>query len=164
MEEQFNNTGLYIAYGAVLTMAVVPIYVGSFEAVRAMKRPANAKKSKNKSNSPLEDSDDEDENSVIESLSSADAYMFPIIGSCVLFSMYLAFRYLDKKYINYFLTAYFSVMGCAAVTKVFLMLAKKFVPTCILKHVAKYKLTMSKRGKSKYTSYLHGKNANHSIY
>jgi minor histocompatibility antigen H13 len=150
MEEEFNNTGLYIAYGAVLTMAVVPIYVGSFEAVRSMKRPANAKKSKKKSDSPLEDSDDEDEDSVIESLSSADAYMFPIIGSCVLFSMYLAFRYLDKKYINYFLTAYFSVMGCAAVTKVFLMLAKKFVPTFILKHVAKYKLTMSKRGKSKF--------------
>lgn len=148
VESSTKELGLYIAYGAIITMAVVPIYAGSLASIGGMKRPANAPKAK-KSNSPLEDSEDEDE-SVSESLSSGDAYMFPVIGSCVLFSMYLAFKFLDKKYINYVLTSYFSVMGCAAVTKTFLMVFKKITPVKCLKNVAKYKLTISKRSKSKF--------------
>ncbi|KAI7864953.1 signal peptide peptidase-domain-containing protein [Mucor mucedo] len=127
-------------------MAVAPIYAGSLASIGGMKRPANAAKAK-KSGSPLDESDDEDE-SVSESLSSGDAYMFPVIGSCVLFSMYLAFKFLDKKYINYVLTSYFSVMGCAAVTKTFLMVFKKITPVSCLKNVAKYKVTISKRSKN----------------
>ncbi|KAI8362640.1 signal peptide peptidase-domain-containing protein [Blakeslea trispora] len=127
-------------------MAVLPIYSGSRASIKGMKRPANAAKAK-KSDNPLDDSDDEDE-SVLESLTSGDAYMFPVIGSCVLFGMYLAFRYLDKEYINYILTIYFSIMGCAAVTKSSLMVAKKVVPQFVLKHVAKYKVTLSKRSKN----------------
>jgi minor histocompatibility antigen H13 len=148
MESSTEELGLYIAYGAIITMAVVPIYAGSLGSLKGMKRPANAAKAK-KSDNPLDDSEDEDE-SVSESLSSGDAYMFPIIGSCVLFSMYLAFRYLDKEYINYVLTAYFSIMGCAAVTKTFLMITRKLAPMELLKPVAKYKVTLSKRSKSKY--------------
>ncbi|OBZ82969.1 Minor histocompatibility antigen H13 [Choanephora cucurbitarum] len=141
-----EELGLYIAYGTIITMAVLPIYSGSLASIKGMKRPANAAKAK-KSDNPLDDSDDEDE-SVLESLTSGDAYMFPVIGSCVLFGMYLAFRYLDKEYINYILTIYFSVMGCAAVTKSSLMVAKKVVPQFVLKHVAKYKITLSKRSKN----------------
>lgn len=147
MESSTKEVGLYIAYGAIITMAIAPIYVGSIASIQGMKRPANAPKPK-KSDSPLEDSEDEDE-TVSESLTSGDAYMFPIIGSCVLFSMYLAFKFLDKEYINYVLTAYFSVMGCAAVTKTFLMAVKKMTPISCLKNVAKYKVTISKRSKSK---------------
>lgn len=148
MESSTKDLGLYIAYGAIITMAVVPIYAGSLGSIKGMKRPSNAPKAK-KSDNPLEDSEDEDE-SISESLSSGDAYLFPIIGSCVLFGMYLAFRYLDKKYINYVLTGYFSIMGCAAVAKTFLMVAKKITPMSLLKNVAKYKVTLSKRSKSKY--------------
>ncbi|ORE06425.1 hypothetical protein BCV72DRAFT_250014 [Rhizopus microsporus var. microsporus] len=127
-------------------MAAVPIYWGSVSSIRSMKRPANASKRK-KTESPLEDSDDEDE-SITESLSSEDAYMFPIIGSGVLFSMYLVYKYVDKKYINYVLTAYFSIMGSAAVTKASLDIFRKVVPVSWLKHVAKYKVTLSKRSKN----------------
>ncbi|ORE17730.1 hypothetical protein BCV71DRAFT_243873 [Rhizopus microsporus] len=127
-------------------MAAVPIYWGSVNSIRSMKRPANAPKRK-KTESPLEDSDDEDE-SITESLSSEDAYMFPIIGSGVLFSMYLVYKYVDKKYINYVLTAYFSIMGSAAVTKASLDVFRKIVPVSWLKHVAKYKVTLSKRSKN----------------
>ncbi|CAO0802556.1 unnamed protein product [Mucor circinelloides] len=146
MESSTKDIGLYIAYGAIITMAVVPIYAGSLGSIKGMKRPSNAPKAK-KSDNPLEDSEDEDE-SISESLSSGDAYLFPIIGSCVLFGMYLAFRYLDKKYINYVLTGYFSIMGCAAVAKTFLMVAKKITPMSLLKNVAKYKVTLSKRSKN----------------
>lgn len=151
MESSTKDLGMYIAYGAVITMAMAPIYAGSLASIRGMKRPANAPKAK-KTDSPLEDSEDEDE-AISESLSSGDAYMFPLIGSCVLFSMFLAFKYLDKAYINYVLTAYFSVMGCAAVTKTFLMVVKKITPLSCLKNVAKYKVTISKRSKSKVYIY-----------
>lgn len=151
--ENSKELGLYIAYGAMVTMAAVPIYWGSVNSIRSMKRPANAPKGK-KTESPLEDSDDEDE-SITESLSSEDAYMFPIIGSGVLFSMYLVYKYVDKKYINYVLTAYFSIMGSAAVTKASLDVFRKIVPVSWLKHVAKYKVTLSKRSKSKCHYLLH---------
>ncbi|KAI9487159.1 MAG: signal peptide peptidase-domain-containing protein [Benjaminiella poitrasii] len=146
MESSTKELGLYIAYGVILTMAVIPIYAGSFATIKSMKRPANAPKPK-KSDNPLEDSDDEDEPAV-ESLSSGDAYLFPVIGSAVLFGLYLAFRYLDKEYINYVMTIYISITGCMAITKTFLMIAKAITPKSILKHVSKYKVTLSKRSKN----------------
>lgn len=143
-----EETGLYIAYGALMTMATVPIYSGSIASLQGMKRPANAPKRK-PSESPLEDSDDEDE-SVSESLSSSDAWMFPVMGSAVLFSLYLMFRYLNTDYINYLITGYFSLMGCMAVAKTGLLVTKKVMPVSLLKgNVDKYKLILSKQGKRK---------------
>ncbi|KAJ8653126.1 hypothetical protein O0I10_011175 [Lichtheimia ornata] len=141
-----EETGLYIAYGALMAMATVPIYSGSIASLQGMKRPANAPKRK-PSESPLDDSDDEDE-SVSESLSSSDAWMFPVMGSAVLFSLYLMFRYLNTDYINYLITGYFSLMGCMAVAKTGLLVTKKVVPVSLLKgNVDKYKLILSKQGK-----------------
>ncbi|KAF7728442.1 hypothetical protein EC973_006122 [Apophysomyces ossiformis] len=145
MESDTKEIGLYIAYSALMSMAIGPIITGSYASLRGLKRPANAPKP-TKSDSPLEDSDDEEE-SVTESLSSSDAWMFPVIGSGVLFSLYLVFKFLDKKYINYLITAYFSIVGCAAITKTGMMLARKIVPLCVLKHVSKYKLTLTKQRK-----------------
>lgn len=139
------ETGLLIAYGSLLTMAFLPIYVGSFESLKGIKRPKNAAPRK-KSQNPLEDSDSESE-SITESLSANDAWMFPVFGSGVLFSLYLLFRFLNKEYINYLLTAYFSILGCAAIAKVGLLIAKITIPLSVLKHVEKYKITISKQGK-----------------
>lgn len=153
MDSETNKElGLYIAYGAMVTMAAIPIYMGSVSSLKSMKRPANAPKPK-KSESPLEDSEDEDE-TITESLTSNDAYMFPVIGSGVLFSMYLVYKYVDKKYINYVLTAYFSIMGSAAVTKASLDVLKKLIPAQCLKCVAKYKVTLSKRSKCKFVAVI----------
>ncbi|KAI9250986.1 signal peptide peptidase-domain-containing protein [Phascolomyces articulosus] len=144
--EQQQEIGLYIAYGALMTMAFVPIYTGSIASLSGMKRPTNAAKRK-KTDSPLEDSDDEDEG-ITESLSSSDAWMFPVMGSIVLFSLYMLFRYLDTEILNYLITGYFSLMGCAAVAKTGLMVTKKTMPVSLLKaHVSKYRLTLSRQGK-----------------
>ena len=35
-----------------------------------------------------------------ETMESKDAYMFPFIGSAVLFSLYLVFKFLDKYWID----------------------------------------------------------------
>ncbi|KAI7859643.1 signal peptide peptidase-domain-containing protein [Circinella umbellata] len=144
--EQQQEIGLYCAYGALMTMAFVPIYTGSIASLGGMKRPENATKRK-KTDSPLEDSEDEDEG-ITESLSSSDAWMFPVMGSIVLFSLYMLFRYLDTEILNYLITGYFSLMGCAAVAKTGFMITKKVIPVNLLKsYVSKYRLTLSRQGK-----------------
>lgn len=51
-----------------------------------------------------------------ETLTSADAMQFPIVGSMSLFGLYCAFKYFDKDTVNLILSAYFALMGCGAVT------------------------------------------------
>lgn len=51
-----------------------------------------------------------------ETLTSADAMQFPIVGSCSLFSLYCAFKYFDKDTVNLIISVYFAIMGCVAIT------------------------------------------------
>lgn len=41
-------------------------------------------------------------------MTARDAYLFPVIGSAVLCSLYLLFKFLDKDHVNVLLTAYAS--------------------------------------------------------
>ena len=54
-----------------------------------------------------------------ETLRKEDAYQFPIVGSCALFGLYLAFKYLDKDLVNLLIGLYFSVAGVIAMTITF---------------------------------------------
>lgn len=49
-------------------------------------------------------------------MKAKDAYMFPIIGSCVLFGLYILFKLFSKDYINLLLLAYFLCFGVMAVS------------------------------------------------
>ncbi|CAN0038768.1 unnamed protein product, partial [Discosporangium mesarthrocarpum] len=49
-----------------------------------------------------------------ETISSEEAMKFPVIGSCVLFGLYLLFKFLDKSLVNLLLAAYFAVIGTLA--------------------------------------------------
>ena len=42
--------------------------------------------------------------------------MFPVIGSGVLFGLYILFKYFSKEYVNLLLTAYFLFFGILAVS------------------------------------------------
>jgi minor histocompatibility antigen H13 len=46
-----------------------------------------------------------------EQMQTKDAYMFPVIGSVVLFSLYLVFKFLPKEYVNLAIKAYFFIFG-----------------------------------------------------
>eukprot|EP00918_Siedleckia_nematoides_P025960 GHVU01056050.1.p1 GENE.GHVU01056050.1~~GHVU01056050.1.p1 ORF type:complete len:462 (+),score=128.02 GHVU01056050.1:319-1704(+) len=52
-----------------------------------------------------------------EKLSQKDALLFPITGSAALFSLYLAYQFLSRYYVNLLLTAYLSLMGVAALAE-----------------------------------------------
>jgi minor histocompatibility antigen H13 len=51
-----------------------------------------------------------------ETLRKEDAFQFPLVGSVSLFSLYLAFKFLDKDLVNLLIGAYFGVVGVFAVT------------------------------------------------
>ncbi|KAF9127437.1 hypothetical protein BGW39_005892 [Mortierella sp. 14UC] len=140
--------GLYVAYAALSTMAVVPIYFGSFAALKKWKNPKQKKKSK-KDKDDSDDSDDEDE--VTESMSLEDAYMFPIFGSMTLFGLYLVFRFVDKTYVNYLLTAYFGLLGVMATTQVGVNCVSPIVKLLGI-NVDKWHLTLTKKKKELYAA------------
>ncbi|CAG8476909.1 6667_t:CDS:2 [Ambispora gerdemannii] len=114
------ETGLFVAYLALCSMAVGPIYYGSFASIKW------PKKKKSKKGPQPHDSDSSDEES-IESLSTEDAYLFPFFGSIVLFSLYLIFKLLDKDYVNYLVNAYFSFLGIIALTSLGAHMVRNFV-------------------------------------
>ncbi|KAJ3040822.1 hypothetical protein HDV00_010437 [Rhizophlyctis rosea] len=105
------ENGLLVAYAALLTMAVVPIYFGSMAALRL---PPKTKKGKK-----VEEEEEK------EFFSFDDAKMFPILGSATLFSLYLVFKFLDKQYINYLVTAYFSILGVGALVETTLGISRR---------------------------------------
>lgn len=51
----------------------------------------------------------------VETLSASDAYQFPLVGSVSLFSLYLAFKFLDKEWVNLIIGGYFCIVGCLAI-------------------------------------------------
>ncbi|CAG8546162.1 1669_t:CDS:2 [Funneliformis mosseae] len=133
------ETGLLIAYTALGIMAVVPIYYGSFSSVKWPKK-ANFKRSHDT------ESSSEDESSS-ESLSTEDAYMFPVFGSIVLFSLYLVFKLLDKEYVNYLVTGYFSFLGVIALTNVGVHVVKNVSGI----RLDSYKFVLTKKAKEIYS-------------
>ncbi|KAF9167161.1 hypothetical protein DFQ27_007187 [Actinomortierella ambigua] len=142
--------GLYVAYAALASMAVLPIYFGSLGSIKKWKNPNEKnKKKKEKRDSDDESSDEEDE--VTETMSLEDAYMFPIFGSAVLFGLYLVFRYIDKSYVNYLITAYFSLLGVAAVTQVGVDIVSPLVKLTGIK-VDRWHLNLTKKGKEFYSA------------
>lgn len=79
---------ILIAYGAILTLALIPIYIGSKKALH-QKAP--------------------------ETMTAKDAWMFPLVGSTVLFGLYILFQTFSKEHLNLLLTAYFLIFGLGAI-------------------------------------------------
>ena len=55
----------------------------------------------------------------LDTLRAVDAMQFPLLGSCSLFGLYLAFKYLDKDMVNMVISVYFCLVGLAALTATF---------------------------------------------
>lgn len=70
-----------------------------------------------------DDDDDEEEEEgerpQYETLKAADAMQFPLLGSCSLFGLYLAFKFFDKDTVNLVISVYFCLVGLAALTATF---------------------------------------------
>ncbi|KAJ2608766.1 hypothetical protein H4S08_004325 [Coemansia sp. RSA 1365] len=109
-----SETGVFAAYAAIGSMAIAPIYFGSFSSLDRLK----SSHKKREQNEFAEYSDSEDEEEESEAVSAEDAYMFPVYGSLALFSLYMIFKYLNKEWVNLLLSGYFALLGVAALTQV----------------------------------------------
>jgi len=78
---------LGVAYFAMLLMALLPIYIGAHLSLQQKE---------------------------VETMSAEDAWKFPLVGSGVLFGLYLLFKVFSKEYINMLLTGYFLLFGILA--------------------------------------------------
>lgn len=98
---------LFTAYGAILSLAVIPIYIGAKRALSSQ-----TSHSQNQPYNP-------DVNVLPpqqETMSSKDAWMFPFVGSAVLFGLYILFKVFSKEYINLLLSGYFLLFGFGALS------------------------------------------------
>lgn len=44
-------------------------------------------------------------------MTSKDAYMFPITASCVLMGLYVVFKYINERYIDFLIKCYIVLLG-----------------------------------------------------
>eukprot|EP00998_Keelungia_sp_KM082_P005474 NODE_1797_length_1212_cov_58.191705_g1782_i0.p1 GENE.NODE_1797_length_1212_cov_58.191705_g1782_i0~~NODE_1797_length_1212_cov_58.191705_g1782_i0.p1 ORF type:complete len:331 (+),score=93.52 NODE_1797_length_1212_cov_58.191705_g1782_i0:70-1062(+) len=80
---------LYITFAALQAMAATAVYFGS----KRSAKPTGA----------------------VESLSTKDAAMFPVYGSCALLSIYIVFKFVREDLLNQLLAVYFGLVSVLAV-------------------------------------------------
>ncbi|XP_050716860.1 minor histocompatibility antigen H13-like [Eriocheir sinensis] len=104
--------GMALAYGSLVVMALLPILCGSF---RSVKHQQQQKASGEK----------------VDTMTSKDAAMFPLIASGALFSLYIIFTVFSKDYINLLLSSYFFILGVLALSHVFGPIISGLVPASV---------------------------------
>ncbi|KAI0081912.1 hypothetical protein K474DRAFT_1768145 [Panus rudis PR-1116 ss-1] len=88
--------------------------------------------------------DSEDEEEIEDRLSSSDAWMFPIIGSVILFGLYIFVKYFGKEWINWLLQWYFAVAGVGSVSKSLISLVRWIIGKPRWKHFDQHRLLYQK--------------------
>uniref|UniRef100_A0A383WFE3 Signal peptide peptidase n=1 Tax=Tetradesmus obliquus TaxID=3088 RepID=A0A383WFE3_TETOB len=105
-------TVVYIPYSvSVVLHAALTVYVGSWRSIKA--EPPQ------------------------ESMTHKDAMKFPIVGSCVLFGLFLCFRYLPKWLVNLLLSGYITLLGAFAINAVALPFVNQLFSEATQKKVLK---------------------------
>eukprot|EP00357_Protocruzia_adherens_P023120 CAMPEP_0115013102 /NCGR_PEP_ID=MMETSP0216-20121206/25184_1 /TAXON_ID=223996 /ORGANISM="Protocruzia adherens, Strain Boccale" /LENGTH=375 /DNA_ID=CAMNT_0002382389 /DNA_START=100 /DNA_END=1227 /DNA_ORIENTATION=+ len=95
----------------VVLSAILIIDLGSFKSLKLLEVSKDKKK-------------DED----IETMTSKDAYMFPVFASAALFGLYVAIKFLGKEYLNLLLGAYFAFIGAIAIKHSLYGSLKRMIP------------------------------------
>ncbi|RPD59796.1 hypothetical protein L227DRAFT_575784 [Lentinus tigrinus ALCF2SS1-6] len=103
---------LISSYAGLLSLACISIYAGSHGSL-----------SKRSTRQPGSEPEEEEEEEV-DRLSSQDAYLFPVIGSVVLFGLYLIVKYYGKEWITWLLQWYFTIAGVGSVGKSLISLSR----------------------------------------
>jgi len=119
--------GMAVAYGSLVIMALIPIFMGAFRSVKHQDEQKAAGEQ-------------------VESMTSKDAAMFPLIASCALFGLYIFFKIFSKEHINLLLTVYFFFLGVFALSHILSPFVSKLVPVGFPN--ANYKLLFYKNPKS----------------
>lgn len=104
-------------YAHMMTVTLCIIYIGSVNSVKSHVG----------------------EGVVSEKMETKDAMMFPVIGSCVLFSLYCVFKFFPKEYVNMVIKAYFFVFGIAVLTTKVDAILERTLPVDLVQKLVKSK-------------------------
>ncbi|ORX57685.1 hypothetical protein BCR36DRAFT_344161 [Piromyces finnis] len=107
---------ILITYVGLIVLAIIPIYVGSLKSIKQPKVKKNENESTKEEDSEESEEEEEEE---IERFSFDDAKQFPIVGSIALLTLFLVYKFFDKKYLNILITIYFSIIGVGSLTQMF---------------------------------------------
>ncbi|CAL1707111.1 unnamed protein product [Somion occarium] len=128
---------LISSYGGLLALALISIYAGAHGSLSPVKP--------HRSPEAAATTDDEDEEEEIEDrLSSSDAWFFPVIGSVILFGLYIVVKYIGKEWINWLLQWYFTVAGVGSVGKSLISLTRWTLGTTWWKHFDRHRFVYLK--------------------
>ncbi|KAF2350866.1 Peptidase A22B signal peptide peptidase [Trinorchestia longiramus] len=111
-KEPATPEGILLAYSSLVIMAILPIFFGSYRSISFQEQQKAAGEK-------------------LDTVTSKDAAMFPLIASCALFGLYLVFTIFSKEYINLLLSSYFFFLGICAMAHVFSPFISRFVPASI---------------------------------
>ncbi|XP_015119978.1 minor histocompatibility antigen H13 [Diachasma alloeum] len=143
-QDPASAEGMVLAYGSLVVMAILPIFLGSFRSVKHQKE--QQQKFETSGEKP-------------ETMSHRDAAMFPVISSCALFGLYLIFQIFSKEYINLLLTGYFFFLGVLALCHLTSPIISSLVPAAIPKTPYQIQFTSGEGDKTEdiinYTFNLH---------
>ncbi|XP_015172480.1 PREDICTED: minor histocompatibility antigen H13 [Polistes dominula] len=110
--------GIAIAYGSLVIMAILPIFFGSFRAVKHHKEQQQHYKANGEQP---------------DTMSLMEAAMFPVISSFTLFSLYILYKIFTKEYVNVILATYFFFLGILSLCHLTSSLISSLVPAVIPK-------------------------------
>jgi minor histocompatibility antigen H13 len=122
---------MLVAYTAIIALAVLPIYSGSFSSLR---RPASA---------PSSGDEEDQEDALAESLGFREALIFPVIAGCVLGTLYLLLKYVSQDWVNWLLNFYMLFMGFMSATQAITKLMLYLYPAG--KNLPKYAFAMHQK-------------------
>ncbi|XP_020293564.1 minor histocompatibility antigen H13 [Pseudomyrmex gracilis] len=117
-KEHLTREGMAIAYGSLIIMAILPIFFGSYRAVKHHKE--QQQQYKESGEQP-------------ETMSRKEAAMFPFISSFTLVGLYIVYKVFAKEYVNLILAAYFFFLGILALCHLTSPLISSLVPAAIPK-------------------------------
>jgi hypothetical protein len=63
-----------------------------------------------------------------EQMTNSDAMRFPLVGSCVLFGLFLCFKFLPKELVNLLLAGYITIIGAVVVVGAVLPFVERLFP------------------------------------
>ncbi|KOC62490.1 Minor histocompatibility antigen H13 [Habropoda laboriosa] len=110
--------GMAIAYGSLIIMAILPIFFGSYRAVRHHKEQQQQCKKSGKQP---------------DTMSCKEAAIFPFISSFALFGLYILYKIFAEDYINQILAGYFFFLGILALCHLTSPIISSLVPAAIPK-------------------------------
>lgn len=130
---------LLSSYAGLLSLAVFSIYTGSFGSLPSPPRKSGDGKKPHDA--------DEDEDEQPERLSSEDAWLFPLIGSALLFGLYVIVKYFGREWINWILQWYFTIAGVGSGSKALISLVRWLVGPARWRQYETLKISVSRGSK-----------------